>query len=89
MDDPAQRRILDQIEQPIVTPSPNETMRRRIDAIDGRICRQRALYLKCVWAGHDGEAEVYEFDVDRLLGLRTIVQRGLLTITQMGEVDSL
>lgn len=36
--------------------------------IETEISRHRQLYLRAVWAGHSGEAEWHETEVDRLIG---------------------
>jgi hypothetical protein len=57
----------------------DDTTRERLDRIDQRIAHDRTLYLRATWAGHEGEAETYEIEVDRLLDLRAVVERGGLT----------
>jgi hypothetical protein len=59
MDDPAQRRTLDKIEQ--------------------QIAHNRIQYLQAIWAGHAGEADWYETEVDRLLGEWDDVRSGRTT----------
>lgn len=42
--------------------------RARLDELEQDIAAHRVLYLRATWAGHDGEAEAHETEVDRLLG---------------------
>lgn len=53
-----------------------DTREARIARVDEAIAGHRDLYLKAVFAGHEGEAEHHEWHVDRLLDLRNRVQRG-------------
>lgn len=51
---------------------------RRLAKLDGEIAQDRRLYLEATWAGHDGEAQYYEVEVDRLLDLRSVLAAGVL-----------
>lgn len=44
-----------------------DDLTRRLRAIEDEISQHRALYLRAVWAGHDGEAQHHEAEVDRLI----------------------
>lgn len=46
-----------------------------LDEIDALVAEHRRLYLAAEWAGHSGEAEAHEMEVDRLLGDRWAIQR--------------
>jgi hypothetical protein len=46
----------------------DDEQRRRLDQLEQDIAANRAHYLRATWAGHQGEAEWYETEVDRLLG---------------------
>ena len=48
-----------------------------IAEIDEQIAADRKLYLAAYFAGHDGEATYYVFEIARLENLRNIVQRRL------------
>jgi len=54
----------------------DDTTSLQLARIDAKIAADRSLYLRATWAGHEGEAETYELEVDRLLDLRNIVERG-------------
>lgn len=41
---------------------------RSLDDLEQDIAAHRVLYLRAMWAGHEGEAEAHETEVDRLLG---------------------
>jgi len=41
----------------------------RLARIEHEISKHRSLYLRATWAGHQGEAEWHETEVDKLLRL--------------------
>lgn len=59
-----------------------ETTADQLARIETEIGSHRALYLRATWAGHQGEAEHHETEVDRLLAEWDQVHR-----TQAGAVS--
>ena len=46
----------------------DHAQRSKLDTIEQAIAHHRVLYLQATWAGHQGEADWHETEVDRLLG---------------------
>lgn len=57
------------------------SLAERLARIDEAIAGHRVLYLRCVWAGHDGEAQAHEVEIDRLIRLYEHLRTHQLTVT--------
>lgn len=49
---------------------------QRLARVEHEISKHRSLYLRATWAGHDGEREHHERQVDRLLELHQRIRGG-------------
>lgn len=52
-----------------------DTRAERMVRVDAAVACHRSSYLNAVHAGHDGEAQEHEGEVDRLLDLRNRIER--------------
>jgi hypothetical protein len=48
----------------------------QLRSVEDEISAHRALYLRATWAGHDGEAQHHEAEVDRLIDFWQHVRDG-------------
>lgn len=68
----------------------DDTTRSQLDRIDARLTRFRTVRAAALDASHDGEYEIAEQEIDRLLDLRLIVARGGLIAGALRlELDAL